>query len=409
MRRTGAPKLLATALAIALIGLWTAAALGPAPAVAVTRTTTAAVPFGFVGVDADGPMLDPPSGLNLATQFNSMVATGIDSVRVAFNWALAQPYQSWSDVPAGDQSQYTDVGGVPTNFSQTDQLVELAAQRGMTVLPTVLYAPQWDAVSNPNGVDYPAQPGPYADYLTALIGRYGPRGSFWSSHPGLPRTPIRTWQIWNEENLSYYWRQPFAKSYVALLSAARGAIKRADHGAKVVLGALTNLAWQSIGNIYRVKGARRLFDMVAVNGFTKKPANVILYLRLMRRAMDHFGDGRKPLIASELSWPSALHETTTHFDWDTTQAGQAHNIAALLPLLGAQRVSLGLQSFYYYTWIGLEGYGQPDFSFAGLVGLTERGSVFTKPALGAFRRGALALEKCKRKSTNARRCAQSAR
>ena len=42
------------------------------------------------------------------------------------------------------------------------------------------------------------------------------------------------WQIWNEENLTYYWHQPFASSYISLLRAAHNAIKRADPGAKVM-------------------------------------------------------------------------------------------------------------------------------------------------------------------------------
>ena len=367
------------------------------------------VPSTFVGVDADGPMLDPStSGLNLARQFDNMVAAGIGSVRIAFNWATAQPYQTMADVPASQQSQFTEVGGVPTNFSQTDQFVELAAQRGVTLLPTVLYAPSWDAVDNDSGVDFPATPGPFAAYLTALIDRYGPHGSFWSSHPQVPRMPIRQWQIWNEENLGYYWRQPFASSYAALLHAAHDAIKRADPAAKVVLGALTNFAWQSIGQLNKVPGFRNWFDIASVNAFTKKPADVILYLKLMRRALDRIRDGRTPLIASELSWPSALGETPDAYDFDTTEAGQARNISQLLPMLGANRRRLRLRSFYYYTWISVETYGAQDFAFAGLIGQTSYGRVFTKPALAAFSKGALALELCKRKSSNATRCAQRA-
>ena len=361
-----------------------------------------------MGVDADGPMLDPSSGLNLAKQFDTMVASGVETVRAAFNWAAAQPYQTMADVPAADQSQYTDVDGVPTDFSQTDQLVELAADRGLSLLPTVLYAPGWDAVPNPSGIAFPAQPAPYAAYLTALIGRYGPHGSFWTSHPQVPRMPIRIWQIWNEENLSYYWSQPFAASYATLLHAAHDAIKQADPGAKVVLGALTNFAWDSIGQLYEVPGFRNWFDIVSVNAFTKKPSDVILYLQLMRNALDHFHDGRTPLIASELSWPSALGETPHHYDFDTTEAGQAKRISQLLPLLGSHRRKLRLRAFYYYTWISVETYGSQDFAFAGLEGQTSYGAVFSKPALGAFRKAALALERCKRKSANARRCAHSA-
>jgi hypothetical protein len=406
VRKPGVAALIAIALALALV------TLGAAGAGARTKSKAQAaslpVPARFVGVDVDGPMLDPPSTLNVVSQFRDMVGSGVQSVRVAFNWAFAQPYQNWSDVPASQQSQFTDVNGMPVDFSQTDQIVTLAAKRGISVLPTVLYAPSWDGVPNPAGVAFPKQPGPYANYLTALIERYGPHGSFWSANPGLPRTPIRSWQIWNEEQLAYYWHQPFVKGYVALLRASHNAIKHADPGAKVVLGAVTNTAWKTLGQIYKA-GARHLFDVVSVNAFTRTPANVILYMRLTRRAMDRFKDNQKPMIASELSWTSAKGNTPTKFDWDTTQKGQARNIASLLPMLGADRKQLGLIGFYYYTWIGLEEHDAPDFSFAGLEGLNSSGSVFSKPALGAFRHAALALEKCKVKGSTATRCARRAK
>ena len=72
---------------------------------------------------------------------------------------------------------------------------------------------------------------------------------------------------------------------MALLRASHNAIKRADPGAKIVLGAVTNTAWKTLGQIYKA-GARNLFDVVSVNAFTRTPANVILATLLTRRAMD---------------------------------------------------------------------------------------------------------------------------
>jgi hypothetical protein len=211
------------------------------------------------------------------------------------------------------------------------------------------------------------------------------------------------WQIWNEPNISYYWPQPFAHTYVPLLRLADQAIKHADPGAKVVLGALTNFAWRSLGQVYAIPGARSLFDVVAINGFTKQPANVILYMQFMRRAMSHEHDGQKPLLATEVSWPSAQGKTNQRFDFNTTQAGQAHDIAALLPLIGADRVALHLIGFYYYTWVGVEKRRAGAFSFSGLTRLAGD-QVVAKPALSAFSTGALALEHCRAKGANADNC-----
>jgi hypothetical protein len=219
--------------------------------------------------------------------------------------------------------------------------------------------------------------------------------------------PIRMWQIWNEPNIAYYWPQPFARSYVSLLRAAHAAIKQADPGAQVVLGALTNFAWKSIGQIDRIPGARQLFDIVSVNGFTKTPSDVVRYVALMRAALNRLGEGQTPIMATEISWPSALGKSPQYNDFNTTEAVQARNIATVVPLLGGQRTQLRLLALYYYTWIGDEAPGSPAFFYAGLLAL--RGDrVVAKPALSAFASAALALEHCRRVASVATRCAQRA-
>jgi hypothetical protein len=365
------------------------------------------VPQGFIGVNVDPFVFGSDATIDLSQQFNLMVSSGVESVRAVFNWSAAQPFKTPADVPSGQQDKFAKtVGGVPTDFSTTDQIVGDAAQRHLTVLPIVLYSPFWDSRANKNGFDPPQRTAPYAAYLTALIGRYGPHGSYWRSHPGVPKVPIRMWQIWNEPNLSTYWTQPFAKTYIPLLKAAHDAIKKADPGAKVVLAALTNAAWRSIGQVYAIRNARNLFDVVAVNGFTKHVPGVLTYMRLMRHAMSHFKDGKKPLIATEVSWPSAQGKSRDHFDFDTTEAGQARNIAAVVPMLGAQRTQLRLIAFYIYTWVSPEGKDSEAFQYAGLLRYAD-GSVSAKPALAAFRRQALALELCQDKGSAATKCAKA--
>jgi hypothetical protein len=365
--------------------------------------TAGPVPQGFVGVDVDGPMFGPDTPIDFANQLKTMVSSGVQSVRVAFSWAAAQPFQTDADVPDDQKADFTDIGGVPTSFQFSDTVVGDAARDRVTVLPTVLYAPHWDGVTNSNGVAYPRHNAPYAAYLTALIGRYGPKGTFWRENPGIPKMPIRSWQIWNEPNLAYYWRQPFASGYVSLLKAAHAAVKKADPGAQVVLGALTNTAWKSLGQIYKVKGAKSLFDVVSVNSFTKIPANVMLFMVFVRRAMSRFGDGAKPLIATEISWPSAKGKTKDNLDFITTQAGQARDLSTLLPLVGQQRLSLHLSAFYWYTWMGQEDPNTSPFNYSGLLGFHD-GKVTVKPALQAFKTGVLALEGCKRKGAVATSC-----
>jgi hypothetical protein len=375
---------------------------------AAASPALARVPQGFVGMALGDPVFPPGDPtVDLASQVDGMVGAGVESLRVVFNGSYAQPYQSWSDVPSSQTAQFTDVGGIPTRFDQMDEIVGLAAQHRLKVLPTVLYAPSWDSAHHSSATyARPASDGPYADFVTALIHRYGPNGTFWLTHS--PADPIREWQVWNEPNVFVFWpARPFQASYVALLRAAHAAIKRADPGAKIVLGGMPNYSWLSLKAIYRIPGARHQFDVVALHPYTRQPQGVITILKKVRAVMGRAGDGRKPIIADELSWPSSLGKThhTEGFDFATTPAGQARKVARMLPILARDRRRLRLLSFYYYTWAGVEQRGGLAFDFAGLFRIN--GSQFVaKPAFYAFRGAALALEGCRKKGAVATVCVQ---
>jgi hypothetical protein len=349
----------------------------------------------------------PDPFVDLAKQFDVMVSSGVESVRVVFDWANAQPYQNWSDVPASQRSQFVDVGGIPTNFTPMDQLVGLAASRGLSVLPVILNAPSWGGQSYPGGtVRIPRTPGPYAAFAKALVQRYGSRGTFWSNDPYGGRVPIEMWQVWNEPNILAFWpKPPYYARYLALLRAAHAAIKAADPKAKVVLAGLPNFSWFELARIYGFRGARKLFDVVAVHPYTKTPQGVITILTYVRQVMNKAGDRNKPLLADEVSWPSSLGHTNHNvgYDFATTETGQARNITKLLPMLARNRVRLGLGGFYYYDWAGFERQNKLAFEFAGLFRVSD-GRFIAKPAFSAFRRGTLAIEGCRSKGPLATDC-----
>jgi hypothetical protein len=331
-----------------------------------------------------------------------MVADGVDTIRVAFYWSAAQPYARSSDVPSSDSQSYTNVGGVPTAFAATDRIVAAAAARGLSVLPVVLSAPSWDARSNRAGMATPARTAPYTNFLTALVRRYGPHGTFWTGRRGA--VPIRRWQIWNEPNLAPYWPQPFAASYATLLTAADRAVKRADRSAQVVMGALTNYAWRGLAQLMGALHGRHPFDVMAFNGFSSTPANVIKFLRYVRTAANGLHLRAIPMLATELGWTSSRnHGCRVSQSWDTTVAGQATRDGQLVPLLAANWKSLGLLGFNLVTWMGDESSCSSDFNFAGLLRF-RAGQVTSKPALAAFRHAALVAEGCRSKR-RAGRCA----
>jgi hypothetical protein len=370
---------------------------------ASTAAASARVPQGFVGVMPAPPIYN--RDVNLSRQLDSMVASGVESLRVEFDWASAQPYASAADVPRARAKDFQTIGGVPTTFTASDKIVGLAARHGLSIMAVVLVTPPWAAAASPAGhYNLPRSNSSFAGFMSALVGRYGPRGSFWRQNPKIRRVPIRMWQIWNEPNLELYWpNQPWAPGYVTMLRAAHDAIKRADRGASVVLAGLPNRSWDDLEQIYKVPGARGLFDAVAVHPFTADPKGVITILQLVRAAMNRHGDRAKPMYATEVSWPSSKGKATQFFGFETTEAGQASRVASVLPMLAANRRELGLRGFYWYTWLSRDRCCDKSFEYAGLLRYSS-GRIKAKPAFSAFKRAALALESCKVKSSDATRC-----
>ena len=329
------------------------------------------VPRGWLGVQADGPLTEP--GNPFMGEWDLMASSGVETVRVAFDWREAQPAE-----------------GGPISFAATDAVVAAAAARRLRVLPVVHRTPDWAAASAGGGAAAtPKGTASYTAYLQALVGRYGPSGSLWAEQPGLPRMAIRDWQIWNEPNLTRYWSaQPFAKSYVRLLKASRRALRAADPGSRTILAGLPNESWIALRKVYKA-GGRRAFDAVALHPYTGKPRNVIKLIEFARREMRKYGDKRKPVWLTELSWPASKGKTAGAPGFVTTEQGQASRLKQALKLLTGARKRLRIERVVWYTWISREG-SQNSFDWSGLRRV--RGDqVVTAPSFSVYRAAARRL------------------
>jgi len=323
------------------------------------------VPRGWLGVQADGPLTEPNNPF--ASEWGLMAASGVETVRVAFDWRAAQ----------------TAAGG-PIDFAAMDAAVVAAAQQRLPVLPVVHRTPAWAAVRPGDGSASPPRgTAAYTSFLRALVGRYGPNGSLWTDLPALPRVPIRAWQIWNEPNLMRYWTsQPFARQYVKLLRASRRALRAADPGSRTILAGLPNESWIALRKVYRA-GGRGAFDAVALHPYTGRPRNVIKLIELARREMRRFGDRRKPVWLTELSWPAAQGRTGGAPGFVTTERGQAARLKLALSLLARSRKRLRIERVVWYTWLSREG-SSNSFDWSGLR--RERGgTLISARSLSVFR------------------------
>jgi hypothetical protein len=357
--------------------------------VAAAPTVQAAerrVPRGFYGVVWDQDVAGAAASVK-GEQFGLMARTGVESVRTVFSWAEAQP----------------DAGAAPS-FAGTDEVVANATASAIQLLPIVMYAPRWarrdaGALASP-----PQRPADYGAFLQQLVGRYGPRGSFWAEHPQLPRRPLRRWQIWNEPHLQYQWTVPrredgsFPRGYVALLRAARTALRRSDRGARVVLAALTNDSWNHLRALYRAR-ARGLFDEAAIQIYTAEPERLLMAIRRVREVMARARDGRKQLLLTEMSWPAArgrMRVPSYHRRIVTSDAGMARKLTEGFRLLVRDRRRFRLAGAYWYTWATSYRRGS-IFNFAGL-GRFDGTRYAPRPAWRAYLRSARRDQGCAKDS-----------
>ena len=209
---------------------------------------------------------------------------GVGTLRSVLLWSGANPSRN------GDYA-----------WSGFDVVVADAARNGIRVLPFVYGTPRWVA----HGLDnrrcgacdayaprHRAALAAWKEFIGAAVDRYGPGGEFWAEHPQLPRTPIRAWQIWNEQNSkSFYAPKPTVKGYAKLLHAAAGAIRTHDRKADVVLGGMAELAGSRkaiaghvyLDDLYDRRGAKRDFDGVALHPYGAKASAVETQAELLPR------------------------------------------------------------------------------------------------------------------------------
>lgn len=341
--------------------------LVPASASAATR-----VPDNWVGVVADGPVFDSRALARARTSLGRELAlmdrSGVASIRLSFYWATMQP-----------------TAGTPPDFTATDRIVAAAARRRLTVLPVVLWPPDWAARRPGEFASPPADASAYATFVASLAERYGTRGSFWRERPSLPRIPLIDWQLWNEPSLKNFWLdQPFQRSYTQLVKTTRGPLRRADPRARIVLAGLVHESWRALAAIYRV-GGRGSFDAVALHPFTRDPAGVVEIIERNRRVMARYGDRRKPVYVTETSWPSSIGKVPVRYAYEVDERGQARRLARGLRALAANRRRLKIERVYWYTWMTAETDRTYPFDYAGLRRI-ERRRIVSKPAFGAFQR-----------------------
>jgi hypothetical protein len=363
-------------------------------------------PFGLFGAVLDPLETDPGAVGNttLDSQMGLMARSGVESLRVTFDWGQLEPLPNTYD------------------WANSDRIVADAATHGLELLPDLIYTPTWASTRPKSAVAYryqPTSPALFAHFATALVQRYGPHGEFWKLNPQLPRDPVTEWQIWNEEAFNVFWgSSPWPATYTKLLKAGYTAIHHVDRRALVVPGSLADVGpetqWAEMSSLYRA-GAQRYFNAVSVHPFVVDPKSVSYTITLMlkivgnvRAVMRRHGDAHKPVILTEMSWPGAVGIVPKDrlLGLETTPSGERRRLAAAYAYLSLHRRKTGITQAYWYTWASTFDRSDPQsdvsFDFSGLTRYSD-GSFVGEPALTTYANTAARFEGC-RKTANAKKC-----
>jgi hypothetical protein len=306
------------------------------------------LPAGFIGVS-------PQSPAN-RIDYELMREAGVRGVRLPLNWSGIQPQS-----PRLAES----------NWTTFDHEVELTAEQGIRVMPFISSPPDWVALEqNVFPVNSASQRAAWANFLRATAHRYGPGGAFWAEHPELPALPVRSWEIWNEENIVSFVDRPDPDRFAVLIRISGRVLHRADPGARVIVGGLFGRPLQIPPNLasgdflmrlYRAGNVKPYFDGVALHPYVADVRAMGAQLANLRRIMRAEGDGTTPLYVTELGWGSRSGPSR----WERGPWGQAEQLSRAFAMLSRERLRWRLGGVWWFTWSDEGGTCQ----FCGSAGL----------------------------------------
>ena len=272
---------------------------------------------------------------------------GVDSVRIWFPWAAVESKRDELD------------------WESLDDAVAINADAGLTTLPFLFGSPAWAAerdgreCDGPDCISFP--PGSsetryeFAQFAGAAVRRYGPDGTYWDQHPGLPYRPIRVWQIWNEPNLSSFFEPRVdVSAYAAILGVAAAEIRRRDPGAEILLGGLSGSSSTSrristgafLEALYAIPEVGETFDGIAIHPYDRQTRGVIGQVRTARGVAERASDDAE-IWVTELGWASAGKKR-----WALVKSpkGQARLLRRTLGWLIDRGDRWGVRAAYWYSW-----------------------------------------------------------
>jgi hypothetical protein len=201
-------------------------------------------------------------------EYALMQKAGIGWARTDFDWANVQKEKNG-----------------PFDFSKFDSVVDDAAKAGVQILPILGYSTHF---ANPAQEHLDE----FAAYIHAVISHFG------------KRLPVV--ELWNEENISGFWKDPSAKAYAPLLKRTYETVKAADPSVKLAVGGFAGVPFDYITNLYEC-GAAKYFDIMNIHPYSHPEIperDLERRIGMLRSLMAKYGDADKPMWITEIGWPT---------------------------------------------------------------------------------------------------------
>jgi hypothetical protein len=211
-----------------------------------------------------------------------LAGAGVRSVRIDVGWRSLEPRRHRLDA---------------WYMRLADRCVNLVRSKGMDVLATLLWTPDW--ANGGRGEATPPSRAADFRWIARRMARHF-------------RGRVLAWEIWNEPNDQHFWRGS-ARRYARLLRAAYPAIKAGDSNARVVFGGLVHNDDRFLARAYAA-GARGAFDVMATHPYqgvadaAPETADsgddwwLLTHVPAVHELMARHGDGGKPIWFTEFGW-----------------------------------------------------------------------------------------------------------
>ena len=197
-------------------------------------------------------------------------------------------------------------------------------------------------------------------FLRDAVDRYGPYGSFWLEHPAVPYLPIRSWEIWNEENIvtfsSVDRARPLREAAARLgPGPARNRPRLEGHRRRPLRSSAADPAQHALRRLPLppLPGPQR-------EGVLRRRRAAPLCRRRAARCGPRSATcggscastttPAPPLYMTEIGWGSDSYESR----WERGLRGQARELNEAMSMLVANRASWHIDGVWWFSWTDLQ-------------------------------------------------------